>query len=166
MAKVAVAAAQGKTALSLLLGKCVPCAKQNASKIRVQNFKLDTNLNMYYRENSFFYAHDPQALCKPGDTVLIKELPNKLTRLITHEILEIVYPLGDVTDPLTGKKVVVSKYRDDMKAEDKLFGRTDSAFDYDKAPPRGSQEDKRDFSHKETYTKYHEDPNDPQPYAV
>jgi small subunit ribosomal protein S17 len=43
--------------------------------------------------------------------VLIQQLPEKLTRLITHNVLEVVYPLGDVTDPITGKKVVVSKYR-------------------------------------------------------
>jgi small subunit ribosomal protein S17 len=43
--------------------------------------------------------------------VLIQQLPEKLTRLITHKVLEVVYPLGDVTDPITGKKVVVSKYR-------------------------------------------------------
>jgi small subunit ribosomal protein S17 len=43
--------------------------------------------------------------------VLIQQLPQKFTRLITHKVLEVVYPCGDVTEPVTGKKVVVSKYR-------------------------------------------------------
>ena len=30
----------------LLLGQCMPCVKQNASKIRIRRMELDTNLNM------------------------------------------------------------------------------------------------------------------------
>jgi small subunit ribosomal protein S17 len=37
--------------------------------------------------------------------VLIQELPEKLTTYITHKVLKVVYPLGDVTDPITNKKV-------------------------------------------------------------
>jgi hypothetical protein len=43
--------------------------------------------------------------------VLIQSLPEKLTRLITHKVLDVVYPCGDITDPITGKNVVVGKYR-------------------------------------------------------
>ena len=31
---------------SLLLGQCLPCLKQNASKIRVRRMELDKNINM------------------------------------------------------------------------------------------------------------------------
>lgn len=47
-----------------------------------------------------------------------------------------------------------------------LFGKEDSAFDYSKAPPRGKLENIRDFTHKKTYLKYYEDPDDPQPDSV
>jgi small subunit ribosomal protein S17 len=50
-------------------------------------------------------------MCKPGDIVLIKGLPEKLTPLINHEVLKVVYPFGDVTDPITQKKVVGDMYR-------------------------------------------------------
>lgn len=30
----------------ILLGQCVPCVKQTASKIRIRRMELDTNLNM------------------------------------------------------------------------------------------------------------------------
>jgi ribosomal protein S17 len=65
----------------------------------------------YFSEFEYHYAHDPEKICKTGDMVLIQRLPKKLTRLITHEVLDVVYPCGDVTDPITGKKVVVGKYR-------------------------------------------------------
>ncbi|XP_067002672.1 small ribosomal subunit protein uS17m [Anabrus simplex] len=150
----------------LLLGQCVPSLKQNASKIRVKRLELDKNLLMYFKKDDFFYAHDPEKKCKSGDIVLIQELPEKLTTLITHKVLQVVYPLGDITDPITGKKVVVGQYRDQIAAVDKMFGEAESRFDYEDAPERGWQEDKKDFTHKPSYIKYHEFPDDDQPYAV
>lgn len=89
-------------------------------------------------------------------------LPEKLTRLITHKVKEVVYPFGDITDPLTGKKVVVGQYRDYIEAEDEIYGKNKRAFKYEKAPSRGWQENKKDFTHLETYIKYHESgENDP-----
>ncbi|XP_016928092.3 small ribosomal subunit protein uS17m [Drosophila suzukii] len=149
----------------LLMGQCMPCIKQNASKIRIRRMELDKNLNMYFKKDEFYFAHDPQKVCKTGDVVLIRELPERLTRLITHNVEKVVYPLGDITDPLTGKKVVVGKYREDIEMANQLFGKAEKAFDYEKAPPRGRLEGTKDFTHGETYIKYHEDGKD-QPFAV
>lgn len=52
-----------------------------------------------------------------------------------------------------------------MEAKDKLFGKNPNAFDYESAPDRGWQKDKRDFSYEETYRKYHMFEHD-EPYAV
>ncbi|XP_017005553.1 small ribosomal subunit protein uS17m [Drosophila takahashii] len=149
----------------LLMGQCMPCVKQNASKIRIRRMEMDKNLNMYFKKDEFYFAHDPQKVCKTGDVVLIRELPERLTRLITHNVEKVVYPLGDITDPLTGKKVVVGKYREDIEMANQLFGKAEKAFDYEKAPPRGRLEGTKDFTHGETYIKYHEDGKD-QPFAV
>lgn len=89
-----------------------------------------------------------------------------MTRLITHRVKKIVYPLGDITDPITGKKVSGTEYRDEIEAISKAYGKLPTAFDYSKAPPRGWQEDKKDFTHVETYVKYHEFDNDDQPYGI
>lgn len=88
----------------LLLGQCIPCLKQNASKIRVRRMELDRNINMvskfvsniewdlfilyfqYFKKDETYFVHDPLKKCKSGDVVLIKELPQKLTNLITHSI--------------------------------------------------------------------------------
>lgn len=122
---VAVAAAKSL----LLMGRCAPSVKQNASKIVVKKLELDQNLLMvsgklvytlyfdafntplnlvcfqYFNKDKVYYAHDPEQLCKTGDVVLIQELPEKLTTHITHKVLKVVYPLGDVTDPISNKKV-------------------------------------------------------------
>lgn len=119
----------------------------------------------YFKKDKYVYAHDPAKLCKVGDTVLVKELPEKLTRLITHSVQEVVFSFGDITDPISGQKVVVSQYRDHVAEANRTFGKSESGFDYDKAPPRGRLEGTRDFTHQETYIKWHEDGKD-QPFAV
>lgn len=35
----------------LLMGQCMPCLKQNASKVKVKKMELDTNLNMVNYKN-------------------------------------------------------------------------------------------------------------------
>lgn len=97
--------------------------------------------------------------------MLVKELPEKLTRLITHSVEELVFQFGDIIDPITGKTVVVGKYRDHVEETNRLFGRSKNAFDYSKAPARGRLEGKRDFTHRETYIKWHDDGKD-EPFAV
>ncbi|XP_035740789.1 28S ribosomal protein S17, mitochondrial-like [Vespa mandarinia] len=159
-------AGSGKQVLRYFLGKCLPSIKQNAVKVCVPRFELDQRIYMYFKEHDFIYAHDPDKKCNVGDIVLIQLLPEKLTRLITHKVIDVIYPLGDITDPITGKKVVVGKYRNDIKEANQLFGESKNAFDYDRAPPRGITKDRRDFTYQETYVKYHEDPNIEEPYGV
>ncbi|XP_078043873.1 mitochondrial ribosomal protein S17 [Augochlora pura] len=155
-----------KEVLTYVLGICVPTAKQNAAKIRVRKLELDNHLLQYFVKHEFIYAIDPNKISKVGDTVLIQNLPEQLTRLITHKVVNVVYPLGDMIDPISGKKIVAGRYRDHIEEDAKLFGKLDSAFEYDKAPPRGSMENKRDFSYKKTYVKYNEDPNDNDPQGI
>lgn len=120
----------------------------------------------YFRKDDFIYAHDPKKICKTGDIVLVEQLPQKMTKLITHKVKKIVYPLGDITDPLTGDKVVAGKFRQHIDEVNKIYGKLPSAFNYDDAPERGWLEDKKDFTHVETYIKYHKFENDDQPHAV
>lgn len=96
--------------------------------------------------------------------MLIKRLPQKFDTLVTHEVDKVVYPLGDITCPLTGKKVVVGKYRDQIEETNQMFGKSPQAFDYDKAPPRGRFEGTRDKTDRPVYIKYHDDGKE-HPYA-
>lgn len=54
--------------------------------------------------------------------------------------------------------------RDEQEELIELYGKKPTSFDYKSAPPRGWQEDKKDFSHMDTYTKFDEE--DKSPNAV
>uniref|UniRef100_A0A1B6D0Q3 28S ribosomal protein S17, mitochondrial n=1 Tax=Clastoptera arizonana TaxID=38151 RepID=A0A1B6D0Q3_9HEMI len=149
----------------MFIGKCVPSVKTDASKIAILKMDFDANLTMYFRKVDYVFAHDPEKKCKTGDIVLVEELPQKLTTLIGYRVKEVVYPYGDVTDPITGKKCMIGKYRDEVEFESNLYGKNKEAFDYYKAPPRGWQANKKDFTDKPTYKKYHVFENE-DPYAV
>ncbi|EFX71705.1 28S ribosomal protein S17, mitochondrial-like [Daphnia pulex] len=151
--------------LASVLARCLPSDLKNAAKFKVKVMEFDTHLNMHFSKHVTVYAHDPSSVCKPGDVVMIDLLPKKLTKNITHQVNKIVYTFGDITDPITGKKVVVGKYRDEIEARNELYGKNPSGFDYTRAPDRGWQVGKRDFSDKDTYKKYHMFEHD-EPYAV
>lgn len=53
----------------------------------------------------------------------------------------------------------------DDEEETQHYGAIATRFQYDKAPPRGWQEDKRDLSHRDIYIKYNDDGRE-QKYAV
>lgn len=110
----------------------------------------------YFTRFDTCFAHDPNKTAKTGDIVLVQELDKRLTRDITHKVLKVVYPMGDVTDPLTGRKVMGGLFRDEEDKIDRLWGKNKNAFDYDKAPPRGWQEGRKDWSHKPAQKRYHE----------
>lgn len=129
-------------------------------------FKTTQFLFQYFKKEEYVYANDPNKSCKTGDIVLLEVLPKMTTRLITHQVKEIIFPLGDVTDPLTQQKVVAGKFRDHVEAVNKVYGKYDTAYNYKSAPDRGRLEDIKDFTHVETYIKYHEFEDDKQPYAV
>ncbi len=45
-----------------------------------------------------------------GDIVLLKALPEARSKHVKHELSEIVYKVGRVVDPLTGKSVEGSEF--------------------------------------------------------
>lgn len=96
--------------------------------------------------------------------MLVRELPKKITTLITHKVERVVYKLGDVVDPMTGKSVVANKFRDEIEEEKDIYGKRETGFDYAKAPPRGRLEGTKDFTDKPTFRKYHDDGKQ-DPYA-
>ena len=76
---------------------------------------------------------------------------------ITHHILEKIYSVGDVKDPISGEMVVGETSRSDLQKTAELYGDSDDAkerFSYEKAPRRGWQEGKRSFTRQKTYKKW------------
>uniref|UniRef100_A0A671PLL7 Mitochondrial ribosomal protein S17 n=1 Tax=Sinocyclocheilus anshuiensis TaxID=1608454 RepID=A0A671PLL7_9TELE len=67
-------------------------------------------LYKYYNKRKTYFAHDPLEQCTVGDVVLLKALPEKRSKHVNHELAEIVYKVGQVVDPLTGKRVAGTQY--------------------------------------------------------
>lgn len=74
---------------------------------------------------------------------------------VTHSLKDILYKLGDVQDPVTKDSVVSDRYRWQMERTAQLYGKSGCEFDYEKAPKRGWQKGKRDFTDRRTYKKWH-----------
>lgn len=49
-----------------------------------------------------------------GDIVLLKALPEARSKHVKHELSEIVYKVGQVVDPLTGKRVAGTEFVDPL----------------------------------------------------
>lgn len=59
-----------------------------------------------------FRVLDSNDSSKLGDLVLIEQLPTPLGHLITHKISEIISPVGEMIDPITGKPCHSIDYSD------------------------------------------------------
>lgn len=49
--------------------------------------------------------HDPTDRCKAGDVVLLRKIDKPVFSNETHEVDEVVYPVGCIVDPITGLRI-------------------------------------------------------------
>lgn len=89
-----------------VIGRVIGTNMVKTAKVRVTRLVLDPYLLKYYNKRKTYFAHDALQQCTVGDIVLLKALPEKRSKHVKHELAEIVYKVGNVVDPLTGKKVV------------------------------------------------------------
>ncbi|KAG5844760.1 hypothetical protein ANANG_G00166110 [Anguilla anguilla] len=88
-----------------VIGRVIGTKMQKTAKVRVTRLTLDPYLLKYYNKRKTYFAHDPLEQCTVGDIVLLKALPERRTKHVKHELADIVYKVGNVVDPLTGKRV-------------------------------------------------------------
>ena len=167
--------------------------KTKDTEVRVPYYVYDPPLRSFFEHEWDFAVLDNKE-AEEGDTVLIRRLADSDIRYtdslslkeaaegawwekkieekdvykrkdITHEIIDVIYKMGDVIDPLTKKAVVADRYREEIDRTAELYGKSNSDFDYKKAPKRGWQKDKRDFTHRRTYKKWHRFEKK-DPYAI
>ncbi|XP_043077982.1 28S ribosomal protein S17, mitochondrial [Puntigrus tetrazona] len=93
-----------------IIGQVIGTKMKKTAKVRVTRLVLDPYLLKYYNKRKTYFAHDALEQCTVGDIVLLKALPEKRARHVNHELAEIVYKVGQVVDPLTGKKVAGTRY--------------------------------------------------------
>ncbi|MGH0184241.1 UNVERIFIED_CONTAM: hypothetical protein FKN15_014321 [Acipenser sinensis] len=97
-----------------IVGKVIGTKMQKTAKVRVTRLVLDQYLLKYYNKRKTYFAHDPLEQCTVGDVVLLKALPERRAKHVTHELAEIVYKVGNVIDPLTGKQVAGSLFQETL----------------------------------------------------
>ncbi|KAK2882056.1 hypothetical protein Q8A73_022566 [Channa argus] len=84
------------------------------AKVRVTRLVLDPYLLKYYNKRKTYFAHDPLQQCTVGDITLLKALPVPRSKHVKHELVEIVYKVGRVVDPLTGKRVAGTEFEEPL----------------------------------------------------
>ncbi|CAL8266307.1 unnamed protein product [Merluccius merluccius] len=88
-----------------IIGRVIGTKMVKTAKVRVTRLVLDPFLLKYYNKRKTYFAHDALQQCTLGDVVLLKALPEPRSKHVKHELVEMVYKVGRVVDPLTGMKV-------------------------------------------------------------
>jgi len=103
--------------MNILLAKCVDNTLRQNIRVLVPRLKYDHWLKTHFRENDELMVLDEKEASKPGDWVLIKELPENVSLQVKHKVLNVVYQTGNVIDPITGQKAVGWRYAKDIERE-------------------------------------------------
>lgn len=93
-----------------VVGKVIGTAMQKTAKVRVTRLVLDPYLLKYFNKRKTYFAHDALQQCTVGDIVLLKALPVARTKHVKHELAEIVFKVGQVIDPVSGKPCAGTAY--------------------------------------------------------
>ncbi|XP_062289912.1 28S ribosomal protein S17, mitochondrial [Scomber scombrus] len=93
-----------------IIGKVIGTKMFKTAKVRVTRLVLDPYLLKFYNKRKTYFAHDALRQCTVGDVVLLKALPEPRSKHVKHELVEIVYKVGRVVDPLTGKRVAGTEF--------------------------------------------------------
>ncbi|XP_040587405.1 28S ribosomal protein S17, mitochondrial isoform X2 [Mesocricetus auratus] len=64
----------------------------------------------YFNKRKTYFAHDALQQCCVGDIVLLKALPAARSKHVKHELAEIIFKVGRVIDPITGKPCAGTDY--------------------------------------------------------
>lgn len=114
-----------------IIGRVIGTKMCKTAKVRVTRLVLDPYLLKYYNKRKTYFAHDALQQCTVGDIVLLKALPEPRSKHVKHELAEIVHKVGQVVDPLTGKRVAGTEFvesltdfplisKEDMSLSEKL----------------------------------------------
>ncbi|XP_028824912.1 28S ribosomal protein S17, mitochondrial-like [Denticeps clupeoides] len=107
-----------------IIGQVIGTKMRKTAKVRVTRLVLDPYLLKFYNKRKTYFAHDALEQCAVGDVVLLKALPERRSEHVKHELARVVHRVGNVVDPLTGKRVAGQRFLDsfmeDSPPTDKL----------------------------------------------
>ncbi|OWF52548.1 28S ribosomal protein S17, mitochondrial-like [Mizuhopecten yessoensis] len=101
---------------SMFIGHVVKrsTANPNSLKVDTQKMILDKELKSYFSTKRSIWVDDNSKDCLIGDIVLIKSLPRNADKSkVTHEVDHIVFKLGCVVDPITGRRCRGTEFVDE-----------------------------------------------------
>ncbi|XP_018426522.1 PREDICTED: 28S ribosomal protein S17, mitochondrial [Nanorana parkeri] len=98
-----------------IVGKVIGTKMAKTAKVRVTRMVLDNYLLKYYNKRKTYFAHDALEQCTMGDIVLLKALPERRSKHVKHELVEIIFKVGRVVDPLTGKLCAGTMYQESLE---------------------------------------------------
>ncbi|KAM9847300.1 small ribosomal subunit protein uS17m [Aulostomus maculatus] len=93
-----------------IIGKVMGTKMLKTAKVRVTRLVMDPFLLKFYNKRKTYFAHDPLQQCTVGDIVLIKALPEYRSKHVKHELVEVIYKIGQTIDPMTGKRVAGTEF--------------------------------------------------------
>jgi len=68
----------------------------------------------YFNKEEQLWAADPDLKYNVGDLVLVKKLKEPLSKDVSHFVAETVFPIGNVVDPVTGRRCRGPQYLDEI----------------------------------------------------
>nr|XP_006971428.1 28S ribosomal protein S17, mitochondrial [Peromyscus maniculatus bairdii]XP_015858183.1 28S ribosomal protein S17, mitochondrial [Peromyscus maniculatus bairdii] len=93
-----------------VVGKVIGTAMVKTAKVRATRLVLDPYLLKYFNKRKTYFAHDALQQCSVGDIVLLRALPVARSKHVKHELAEIIFKVGRVIDPITGKPCAGTTY--------------------------------------------------------
>ncbi|XP_038170101.2 28S ribosomal protein S17, mitochondrial-like [Arvicola amphibius] len=93
-----------------VVGKVIGTAMVKTANVRVTRLVLDPYLLKYFNKRKIYFAHDAHQQCSVGNIVLLRALPVARSKHVKYELAEIIFKVGRVIDPITGKPCVGTAY--------------------------------------------------------
>lgn len=69
----------------------------------------------YFNNQYHYWATEPNMNCKDGDIVLIKPMAEPQSDRVKHYVKEVVFKVGNVVDPITGRRCRGPEFADTQK---------------------------------------------------
>ncbi|OQR71601.1 28S ribosomal protein S17 [Tropilaelaps mercedesae] len=106
----------------LMLGKVITTPIKKVCTVTVPQNVFNSYLKAHFVHHTEYEVLDENENSRPGNWVLIEELPERMSLKVNHRIKKTIFLIGNIIDPLTGKKCLQTEFVEDLDTEAKLLG--------------------------------------------
>ncbi|XP_041375423.1 28S ribosomal protein S17, mitochondrial-like [Gigantopelta aegis] len=98
--------------MNIVIGQVMKRHKMRPELVKVRYLRLvlDNYLLKYFNKRFQCWAEDRSVKGDIGDMVLLKTLEEQKIPEVRHEVIEMVYKLGAIVDPVTGRRCRGKEY--------------------------------------------------------